>query len=310
VPGYRAFMVNESGIAPDHVVELGELCFDLAPGREPRAVVAPGASLEVHTEDAFAGQIREPGDRRDREAMPGSNPLTGPIAVEGARPGDTLVVRVLAIEPAADQCCTYVWEYDWVARTLEGPARHDTRICPIADGAIQWSARLTLPYEPMVGTIGLATPDAPSSEDAGDFGGNLDFRELGPGATLRIPVQVEGAQLYLGDCHARQGDGELTAAALEMAARVTIEVDVERGDPAEGVLFEDGTHAAAVAVRAPLEEAVLAAYGRLARWMERAHGWDRWEAWSLLGQVGGVSLGFHREGIAAAKVPLDVLRAA
>jgi amidase len=301
-------MVSAAAIRPDHVVALGELCFDLSPSREPRAAVAPGSVVEIHTEDAFAGQIRSPGDRRDRVAMPESNPLTGPIAVVGARPGDILAVDVLAIEPAHGQCCTYVWPYDWLRRTLDGEPRHDTRICPIRDGRIHWSDDLTLPYEPMIGSIGVATPGSPSSEDTGDHGGNMDLKEVAPGATLRIPVQVEGGLLYAGDCHARQGDAELTAAALEMAAKVTLRVRVEPNDEShEGVLIEDGRHAAAVAVAVPLEEAVLSAYGRLVRWMEQRHGWDRWEAWSLLGQAGGVSLGFHREGIAAAKVPLDLL---
>jgi amidase len=300
-------MASPAATRPDHVVELGELCFDLSPARLPRAVVTAGSVVEVHTEDAFAGQIRAPGDRRDRAAMPESNPLTGPIAVEGARPGDTLVVRVLSIEPATGQCCTYVWEYDWVARTLPGPARHDTRICPIQDGVVHWSEDLTLPYRPMIGTIGVATGASPSSEEAGDHGGNLDLVEIAPGATIRLPVQVDGALLYLGDCHAGQGDAELTAAALELAARVTIEVALEPGDAAEhGVLIEDDTHAAAVAVAVPLEDAVLEAYGRLVRWMELEKGWDRWEAWSLLGQAGRLSLGFHRLGVVAAKVPHEL----
>jgi acetamidase/formamidase len=287
----------------EHALPLGELLFDLDAARPPRLTVEPGDVVEVETEDAFAGQIRRPGDRRDRVAMPRSNPATGPIAVAGALPGDELRVDVLDIEPSIDQCCTYVWPYDYTTALLGADVDHQTRICQIRDGRIEWSDDVVLPYQPLIGVIGVAPAEGSvTTEAAGDHGGNLDLRELAPGSTVRLPVRVPGALLAIGDCHAAQGDGELSAAALEMPARVRLRIDLVPGAAAEGIRIETADELLAVAVASALDDAVGLAYARLARWLEAEHNWNRWEAWALLTQVGRVSLGYFREGIAAAAI--------
>ena len=101
----------------------------------------------------------------------------------------------------------------------------------------------------MIGVIAVAPAlGVPTTEDAGDYGGNLDLREIGPGATLLLPVCVDDALLVLGDCHAAQGDGELSAAALEMPARVTLRIDLRRGAQLPGPRIERDDEIAAVAV--------------------------------------------------------------
>ena len=235
--------------------------------------------------------------------MPESNPASGPIAVRGARPGDALVVEIVAIEPALGQCVTYLWPYDYTVAALGSEHRHDTRICRIDAGRIAWDARRSIPYEPMIGVIGVAPLlGVPTTEEAGDHGGNLDLREIGPGATLLLPVQVDDGLLVLGDCHAAQGDGELSAAALEMPARVTLRIDIRRDARLPGPRIEREDEIAAVAVAPSLEDAVATAYARLAHWLESEWDIDRWQAYSLLTQVGRLSLGYFRLGVVAAKI--------
>ena len=108
----------------------------------------------VETEDAFSGQIRTDSDRRDRVAMPKSNPQTGPISVEGAEPGDALAVTIESIEPTLGQCATRTSDPNQLAQWLGTDCPHGTHVCPIRDGQIYWSDDVTIPFEPMLGCIG------------------------------------------------------------------------------------------------------------------------------------------------------------
>jgi acetamidase/formamidase len=108
--------------------------------------------------------------------------------------------------------------------------------------------------------------------------------------------------LYVGDCHAAQGDGELSGAALEMPGRVTLRIGVTEQARIPGPRVETDRELAAVASAPTLEAAVATAYGRLAVWLEADFGWNRFEAYSLATQVGRLSVGYFRFGVVAAKI--------
>ena len=165
-----------------HELPLGKLLYEIDRREPPLLEIDSGDEVVVETEDAFTGQIRQPGDRRDRKAMPRSNPVSGPIFVNGAGPGDALRIDIRAIEPLIGQCSTYLWPYDYLQAGLGGEPEDQTRICPIEDGQIRWSESLSIPYEPMIGVIATA-PDwgVPTTAPPGDHGGNLDLKEVGPG---------------------------------------------------------------------------------------------------------------------------------
>jgi acetamidase/formamidase len=286
-----------------HVLPLGQLLYEIDRREPPVLEVDPGDEVVVETEDAFSGQIRWPGDRRDRTAVPRSNPVNGPILVRGALPGDALRVDILAIEPLIAQCSTYLWPYDYLQAGLGPEVEDQTRICRIENGLVHWSEALSIPYEPMIGVI-ATSPDwgVPTTAPPGDHGGNLDLRDIAPGATISLPVFVEGGLLYVGDCHAAQGDGELSGAALEMPGRTTLRLELERNARLPGPRIETSTELGAIAAAATLEHAVATAYGRLALWLERDFGWNRFEAYSLATQVGRLSIGYFRFGVVAAKI--------
>lgn len=293
----------------EHVISLGPLIYEISRLQEPVVTIDPGDSVVVETEDAFSGQVRVPGDVRDRVALPLSDPVAGPIVVNGAEPGDALSVHIVDIEPLIGQSATYVLPAPPVVTSLGSPTPDMTRICQIADGRIRWSKDLTIPYRPMIGLIACAPAmGAPTTVQAGDYGGNMDIREVAPGATVMLPVFVPGGFLYLGDCHAAQGAAEVSGIALEMPARSRIVIDLEKGVELRWPRIETDSELMAIACGRPLDEAVGLAFSRLAVWLERSYGWARWEALSLLSQVGEVSVGYYWGGGVAAKVSKSLVQ--
>mgnify|MGYP002623961367 CR=1 FL=1 len=286
-----------------HRLAIGPLYYELNRHHEPRLRVVSGETVEVESEDAFSGQIRTDDDRRDKAAQPGSNPLTGPILVEDAAPGDALRVTILDIQPTLGQCATRTSDPKQLCEWLGDDCPHGTHVCPIRDGRIQWSPTLTIPYEPMLGCIGTAPAlGAPSTIPAGPYGGNLDLVEVCPGNTVSLPVFVPGGLLYLGDAHAAMGHGELSASGLEMPALSTIRIELVKQANLPGVRIESPHEIMAVATGTPMERAVAEAYARLIGWMEADYGWDRWKAYDLLTHVGRISVGYYGIGTVAAKV--------
>lgn len=286
------------------------LYYELSRHNPPKAVIRPGEALQLESEDALSGQIRADGDRRDKAKMPFSNPVNGPIVVEGAEPGDALVVYIESIEPSLGQCATYTGPPRQLAEWLGTDVPHGAHVCPIRDGSIHWSDEVTIPYAPMLGCIGTA-PDwgSPTTGPAGAHGGNMDLVEVCPGNTLFLPVFVPGAYLYLGDAHAAQGHGELSATALEMPAWTTIRVDLVKQQRLAGPRIESPEEIMTVASGPPMERAVAEAYARLILWMEADYGWPRWKAYDLLTQVGRLSVGYYGIGTVAAKIERRYLSA-
>jgi amidase len=281
---------------------IGPLYYEFSREREARLRIEPGESVVVETEDALSGQIRRDSDRRDRIRMPYSNPLTGPIAVEGALPGDVLAVRIEAIRPTIGQCATKT-DPGPLAEWLGGDCPHGTHVCPIVDGLIHWSDSVAIPYAPMLGCLGTAPAcGSPTTLPAGPHGGNMDIVETCPGNTVFLPVSCPEGLLYLGDAHAAMGHGELSATGLEMPAESTITVDLIRGRPLAWPRIESPSEIMAVVSGCPMERSFARAFAELILWMEAEHGWDRWRAYDLLTHVGRASVGYYGIGTVAAKV--------
>jgi amidase len=149
-----------------------------------------------------------------------------------------------------------------------------------------------LPWEPFVGTIAVA-PDleAISALSPGPFGGNMDVPDVRPGNTVYLPVWNEGALFYTGDCHARQGQGELCGVALEITSEVTVSFEVIKGGGIEWPRIESEDKLMTVGSARPMEDAARIAYAELVGWLEDAHGFSRLDAYQLLTQAGGLYVG-------------------
>jgi len=201
---------------------------------EPPLHIHPGDTVRTWSVDA--GGVDRNGTRRSQ----GGNPQTGPFYVEGAMPGDTLVVRLTrvrlnrgwaqsgsrvvgrALEPGTLVKWDDNFSSRWTLDTARGVATLEKPTAPLG--------KLTIPLQPMLGCIGVA-PQGESSvrtTDSGSFGGNMDYNQLREGTTVYLPVYHPGALLFVGDGHAAQGDGELTGDALETSMDIEFTVDLIR----------------------------------------------------------------------------------
>jgi acetamidase/formamidase len=196
---------------------------------EPIARIDPGATIDVELENASGGQLHRASTIDDLVALDFAriNPVTGPIYVNGAKPGDALVVEILDLTVDGWGWTANIPGFGLLADRFTEPA---LRMSTIASGTIALFTGMRLPSIPMIGTIGVAPaePGAFSVVPPTRYGGNMDIRHVGAGATLRLPVGVDGALLSLGDGHAAQGDGEVCGTAIETRARATLRVSLER----------------------------------------------------------------------------------
>lgn len=197
--------------------------FEFGGDAEPFCEVEPGARVVFETLDAAAGQIRNAEDAKYLELdSRTSNPATGPVAVRGARPGDTLAVEILGIELAEMSLGFIRAGSGNVIGDLDPPEAR----CPrVVEGEVDFGDGIRFEAQPMVGVIGVAPASGSISTFLpGGHGGNLDITAIKPGSTVYLPVAVPGAMLALGDVHARMGEGELTGGGLDIAAAVEVQV--------------------------------------------------------------------------------------
>jgi acetamidase/formamidase len=275
--------------------------YTIGPYADPVLRVRPGDTVVVETHDAFEGKIVSE-DTLPSEVltMPFVNPQSGPIFVDEAAPGDALAVTLQAIEPRGAQprgTTCLVPHFGGLTGTdrtvtLQDPLPEIVRKTRVTTEGVEWSDALTLSYEPFIGTIGTAPQiEAIASLTPDHHGGNMDLPGVGPGSTLYLPVQVAGALLYLGDGHAIQGDGELCGVAVEIATTTTLEIDVVKEWALTWPRLENDAFIMSIGSARPLEDAARIAYADLLEWMVADYGFERWDAYMLLSQVGRVRLG-------------------
>lgn len=200
---------------------------------EPALSVSPGHTIAVETIDASGGQLHAKATLDDLKALDFDkvNPVTGPIYVEGAEPGDTIAVTFQAFHASGWGWTANIPGFGLLADDFPDAALHvwtyDTGLAKPAVFAPFGQVAL----KPFVGTIGLALAEAGqhSVVPPRRVGGNLDIRDNCLGTTLYLPVEVAGGLLSLGDTHAAQGDGEICGTAIESPMDVEIKVDLAKG---------------------------------------------------------------------------------
>jgi acetamidase/formamidase len=283
------------------VAEQGKYHYVYGPYADPVLRIQPGDTVEVETQDAFEGAIRSEADLPSRVLnMPFVNPQNGPIAVEGAAKGDVLAVEILSILPRGPQpagTTALIPEFGGLVGTpttamLNPPLPERVKKMQVTPEGIRFSDRITLPYEPFCGTMGVSPEiEAVSSLQPDYWGGNMDLPDVGPGAVVYFPVQLRDAYFYVGDCHARQGDGELCGVAVEIPATVRLRLDLIKGWSIPGVRLETADFIMSVGSARPMEDAARMAYRDLVRWLAADYGFEESEAYFLCTQAGRVRLG-------------------
>jgi len=197
---------------------------------KPVLHVDPGDTVVLEVANASGGQLHRESQVDDVATLDFSrvNPVTGPVWIEGAEPGDAVVVEVLSID---------LDDWGWTAiipgfglLSDQFPRPH-LRISTVTSRFAELLPGVRIPVAPFIGTIGLAMPEpgnhplVPPSR----YGGNMDLRQVTPGARLWLPVAVTGGLLSIGDTHAAQGDGEVAGTAVETSSQVTVRIKLVKG---------------------------------------------------------------------------------
>ena len=263
------------------------------------AEVEPGEVIEMYTEDAFSGLVKEETDLPSLAERPGPNPQTGPVYVKGARPGDTLAVHIHSIDLTRDYGISQISPAFGGLQATQFTAMVNR---PLDEQVFKYTIEgnrayhpryphLAFELEPFMGTIATAPKlEAVSTLVPFNQGGNMDVPDVKAGNTVYLPVAVDGAYFYTGDCHAKQGDGELCGTAVEVTCKITLSFDIVKNMKTAWPRIESPTRYMAVGNARPLEDAARIAWLELISWMEEK-GWDRMHAYQMLTQVGGMHLG-------------------
>jgi acetamidase/formamidase len=216
----------------DHRLDAEQVHYEWNNALPPRLAIEPGDTVVFDTRDAADRYYRPDSTHADvlaRGPFRG-HPLTGPVAVKGARPGDALVVEILEVKPAA-----FGWTAIRPGRGLLPESdfgKPFLQIWDLSDGThARAGGRIAVPLGPFPGVMGTALDVAGghSTMPPRKNGGNMDIKQLTAGSTLYLPVWVDGALFSVGDTHAIQGDGEVCVTAVEMSGRVTARFRLERG---------------------------------------------------------------------------------
>jgi acetamidase/formamidase/creatinine amidohydrolase/Fe(II)-dependent formamide hydrolase-like protein len=259
--------------------------------RPPILTVKPGDVLESET---LWGEWYE----KEGGKWPGE---VGPVAIEGAEPGDTLVVEILKVRPNRDTAVStqgksfgalvpdygtamlnetfprgrYVWRLD---------RQRMTGTVDLPGSAMK---TITLPLRPMLGRVAVA----PEGDEAfgglwpGPFGGNMDASDVKDGTTVYLPVFHRGALFYFGDGHALQGDGEVCGSGLETSMDVAFRFGLQKNKAIAWPRFEDAEHLMVAGSARPLSDALRIAFVELVRWLAADHGFDEADAYQLVSQT-------------------------
>lgn len=260
---------------------------------EPALEVDSGDAVEFHVRDASDEQIGPGSDEADIANLDFDhvNPVSGPVFVRDARPGDVLQVEIVDFRTRDWGWTALIPGFGLLADEFPDPWLRISRVDGGA-GTVAFSETVTLPYEPFPGTIGVAPEEsgAHSIVPPSRWGGNMDTKHLRIRSTLYLPVGVEGALLSVGDTHAAQGDGEVCGTAIETAMDVTLRLSVRRDFQIDAPQYAlpgsahpraDTSYHVTTGVAPDLMEATRSAVREMIRHLVDRRGLEREEAYAL-----------------------------
>ncbi len=258
----------------------------------PALRIKPGDRVITTTIDA-SGM-----DAAGRQAGQGPNPQTGPFFVEGAEPGDILVVTLEKIETnrataySQSLLAPYAVDPAAIATRQDREPKRVTWQIDKAAGVARLSdpdvrPAITLPLRPMLGCVGVAPArkEAIVTPTPGAFGGNLDYAGITAGVKVMLPVNEPGALLFIGDGHARQGEGEVVGTGLETSMDVEFTVDLIKKKTAAWPRLDTETHVMTLGSARPLLQALQHATTEMLRWLVADYGFSERGASVFMGQA-------------------------
>jgi amidase len=285
-----------------------EIKYTYSPDHTPIGTVEAGESFTVITADGFTGRYNDPANFTPETAAwveENLDGVTGPIALEGTHPGQAIAITIEELEVVTKGAvvvsrCQAVSPQDWWHEE-----DHVVNLT-VSDGVIQLRDDWTVPTTPLIGCL-ATTParETVFSRHEGDYGGNLDVREITAGATVVLPVEIPGAGLYFGDCKAAMGDGEIVCAP-ECGTRIVatarpIDRPIEMGAPR--IVTAD--RLMTVVSAASLTDAARAAFRELKLWLEQEWGLTNDEAAMVMGIGAHCGIGQVSNLLHTAKCAID-----
>jgi len=211
-----------------HRIKRNQIVYSLDKNHEPVLKIKPGEIVVFETYDARTGTIQTESDLLDKPHPLGTNPASGPVFVDRAEPGDSLLVEIQKITVADKGFLAVKAGVGLLAHRADQCV---TKIIPIRSGIAHFSKHINFPVRPMVGVIGTApASEGVSTAYPGPHGGNMDNNEVKEHVKVHLPVFVPGALLGIGDVHASMGDGEISMVGFEVCAEVTVKVDLLKGE--------------------------------------------------------------------------------
>jgi amidase len=263
-----------------HFLSSDQVIWSFGPDLQPALEVEPGDTVTFQTNDCFSGQIRSEEDLVTEIDLSRINGATGPVAVRGAEPGDSLIAEILDVRPIDWGVATLIPGFGQLIEAVQSPV---TRIFDVRDGEIRMNDRVRFPAKPMVGVVGVATDGEEISNGlAGRHGGNLDDHFHGKGATIYFPVRQPGAMFAVGDMHASMGDGEICFTGVEIAGEVDIRFDLLKGKQATWPVTELADSWLPHATSDAYDDAVKLVAEEAARLLVDEHGFTMEDAFIFL----------------------------
>jgi acetamidase/formamidase len=258
---------------------------------KPTLHVTSGEKITVDTPDNTGNLMKTEEDIKIRSTFKDWNPLVGPIFVEGAQKGDTLIIDINDIEVLFGQGwggqepggISIAGDVHGGLYMINKPMPFTVKICQIENGIVKIplhnKKEMCVQSAPFIGTIGTAPEiDSISSVVCGKHGGNMDNIEIRKGCKLLLPVFVEGALLYLGDVHALQGDGELNGCPVEIASRCMMTIHVDKKKTINWPRIESPEFIMTVGNSCPLDNSLRIACTEMLYWLTNEFGFDMEDA--------------------------------
>lgn len=269
-------------------------------GVSPTHRIKPGTRIVTWTEDCYDGAVTKPGQLPSKMQLPGhDNPQTGPFYVEGAEPGDTLVIRIEKLEPAraygisssfagfgalnpTDRTAMVVPDLPETVWFYEVDRGKNVARTKSQDGRLSWE----VPLAPFLGCLGVApgSGEARSTIVPDFFGGNMDCPEVRAGNTVYLGVRVPGGLVSFGDGHYAMGEGEIMGAAVEGAMNVELTVDLIKRRDTPWPRIENAEWMMSVGAGRPLEDAARVAFKDMVQWVKEKTGLAEMDAYQFVSQ--------------------------
>jgi amidase len=263
--------------------------YTFSPHNPPAIQVDPGTTILFETMDALNEQIHSDSDSAETIDLDHVNAATGPVFINGAKAGDTLVAEILDIRLAQTGAALIIPGFGFLQDSLPGPFTKVLR--QEKDGTIKFGESIRIGSKPMIGTIGVAPSEPITTLSSGIHGGNLDTTDICIGSKVYLPVLVDGGLFGVGDVHASMGDGEVCGTGVECGAWVTIRLDLITQQSIPRPRIETSEQWMFIASAEGLENAIKLALHDTLDWLQVNHHLKAEEAYVLASLVGDVRIG-------------------